>query len=367
MSRIKVLAVAIMCVLTAGLALAEQGSQSSMQGSQQGMGSTGGVGSSQIQQLSQQVQQSSFQLNKVIQTAERQAHGKAIGAAFVTHSQSGMGGSSGQSSGSSAGQASGSTSGQDQNVVAHVYVFADNQIKDVIVDPKANKVQDTQNRQMLSNPWMQSQMGTSGSSGAGSSDSSSMQGQSSSGQSGSTGMDAQTDRTGVSVGGQMLTLTQAQQISRLVDQQNATLDKAIDKAKSQAPGQVIGAFFVLQGQQTAGQQQQSSQQGNLVSKVYVVDTNNQLKVVTLDAKADKVQNVETQQTLSSPWQSRMGVGSTSGMQQQDRVYDSGQRSGNDEWPTGSSGGSGQGTLGGQERSSPGSGGSSGQQGGNSGY
>lgn len=358
MSRMMVLVAVLSVVLVAGYAMAQQGMQgspgdTSYQRSQQqaspGLGASAGMGQQHIQQLSQRVKQNDADLQKAIDVAKRQARdGQVIGAAFVLH-RGGAGGSAGQpgrdtdsatgeSDAASPGLGTGGSQGQD--VIAHVYVFADNQIKDMQVDAKASRVLDTRNRQMVMNPWLLGQAGMRGMGSSAGAD-----------QPGTTGRtESRSDREGLPIGGgqQMLTMSQAQQISRLAEQQNASLEDAINKAKSQVQdGQVIGAFLVLQqqGQQTTGQQP-TGQQGNLICKVYVVDNNNQLKVVHLDAKGDQIQTIETQQTLmTSPWHAARtdtGLGGSSPQRSQDRP-DTGER-----FPTGSGSGTGPGSLGGEK-------------------
>ena len=113
------------------------------QGYQGTAGGTGAWNSPQtVRRLYRAVDQSDADLQKVIETANSQAKGKAIGAAFVVAPQSSTG---------AAGESSAISSSQD--VQAHVYVVADKQLKDVIVDAKSNKVISTETRQMVSSPW----------------------------------------------------------------------------------------------------------------------------------------------------------------------------------------------------------------------
>jgi hypothetical protein len=353
----KVLAV-LAVVLMVGVVYAQQQSGQSAQQQQSwsarsgpGMGATGG---SDYVRLSQMATQNNADLRRSIQTAEQQAKGKTLGAAFMQHTQAGA----------TAGE-SGASAGQSQQLVAHVYVLADNQIKDVIVDAKNNRVISSDNRQMLMNPWQMNGMGSSlGQSGS--------QGQSgmsgSTGQSGSQGQSGMQDRTGT--GGTQslqaqtgaLTLTTAQQLVRLADQDNITIEKALQTAEQQARGgKVIGVFLVLpshagpavqqQQQQTGGQQEQAS----VFVKAYVVDQNQQLKEFIIDAKNEKVITQESRQMLMSPWQAgrtagqQPGMGGTTGQQQyQDSSqYRSGQqRDSGERFPTGSGSGTGPGSLGG---------------------
>ena len=163
------------------------------------------------------------------------------------------------------------------------------------------------------------------------------------------------ERAGMPSSISMLRLDTAQRIVRFADQDNITLDKAISMAQSQTEGgKVVGAFLVLPNQANvgaAGQQSTTGQQPNLFAKVFVV-ANDQVKVFTIDAKNDKVLNTETRQTFVNPWEGRMGgmgTGGSGGMQQGQGGTQGqpGQSSTGESWPTGSGGGTGPGSLGGQ--------------------
>ena len=138
------------------------------------------------------------------------------------------GGTPGQQSGQSA-------TGQGQNLVAHVFVVADNQLKNVIVDAKDNKVLNVETRQMFNHPWMSREreggMGTGGSSGQSGQSGMDSGSQAQSGQQGQT----LRERAGMS-DISMLRLETAQRIVKCADQDNITLQKAIDFASSQAKG-----------------------------------------------------------------------------------------------------------------------------------
>ncbi len=319
MSRMKVLA-ALAVVLAVGAVYAQQ---QSMQPGQQR--ATPAWNSPQaVQNLSQAADQANADLQKAVDTAISQAKGKAVGAAFTLHGPytSGTGGSS-------AGQQS--ATGQGQNLVAHVYVVADNnQLKDVIVDAKNDKVLNVETRQMVQHPWaqMRESMGTGGSSGQSGADS------------GSQGQTLR-ERAGMS-DTSFLRLDTAQKIIKYADQDNVTLQKAVDFANSQAKGaRLVGIFLVLPNQANmgtgaAGQQSTSGQQETVYAKAFAV-SGSQLKVMTCDVKNDKVLNTETRSTFISPWEGgrfgQSGMGGSSG--QPGQSGSSGQES-----PSGQSGSSG---------------------------
>jgi hypothetical protein len=278
MSQLRVFAVALCVLLTAGLAIAEQqgaygaGQTSPQQGAQQQgslqQGTGGTAGSSQeIRTLTQAVEKEKIDLSKAIDKAEDEVEdGQIIGVA-VAQPQAG-----------------------GQQVQTHVYVLKDNQVHDVVLDAKGEKVQDKQARQTLSNPWQQA-----GAAGTG----------------GSAGMQAQAARG-------TLSSTQAQRIGTLAKEHDADLKKVINKAKEEVrDGQVVGAFLVSQEQVSSQvRQQPGAQQAQVFAKVFAVDQNDQLKVMTLDAKENKVLHTETSQSLSSPWQSSasaLGTGQQPGM------------------------------------------------------
>ena len=335
MSRMMVLAVTVLSlVLVTGLTNAQQTmqpgqqQQPGVQQGSQGMSPSPGAWNSPqtVQRLSQAVSQSNVDLQKAIDLAVSQTKGKAVGAAFVVPPQP-AGGATGQSAGD-----------QSQDVHAHVYVVADTQLKDVMVDAKNNKVLNVETRQMVSNPWSYRE--------------------------GREGMESGTqgpggtlrERAGMPSSISMLRLDTAQRVVRFADQDNITLQKAISTAQSQAQGgRVVGAFLVLRSQANVGAADQPStagqQQPNLYAKVFAV-VSDQVKVMTIDAKSDKVISTETRSTFISPWESRMrgaGTGSSGGMPQGQTGTQGqpGQTSTGESWPTGSSGGTGPGSLGGQ--------------------
>ncbi len=354
MSRMKVLAV-LAVVLAVGVAFAQQ--QSMQQGQQR---ATAAWNSPQaVQNLSTAVEQSNADLKKAVDTATSQAKGgKAIGAAFTLHGPytSGAGGSS-------AGQQS--ATGQGQNLVAHVYLVDNNQLKDVIIDAKNDKVLTTETRQMVQHPWaqmresMRESMGTGGSSGQSGTQGGSQYQGSQQGQGGSQG---QTLRERAGMGEtSFLRLDTAQRIMHAAQQDNVTLDKAIDMANNQAKGaNLVGVFLVLPQQANlgagGGAQQSTSGQENLYVKAFSVE-GSQFKVITIDPKNDKVVNTQTRSTFVSPWEggrfSQSGMGGSSGQQggssysQEGSSGQSGSSEQGGSWPTGSSSGSGAGSLGGQ--------------------
>lgn len=278
MLHVKVLAVALSFPLAAGVAFAQQAGQSSpQQGWQQrSQSSYGGAGGSMalsqqdIQQLAQSVDKDKASLDKCIDKAKSQVKdSQVLGAAFVQE------------------QAGSSSSGQP--LLARVFVVANNQLHDVVVDAKNHKVQSTSPQQMIANPW---QMSASG-------------------------------QGAMQAGGQGLTLSTAQNLAQLSKQDSVDFRKAINKADSQVKGNVIGAFLVLPSQVgTAAQQKSSGEKANLFCKVYIVDKSNQLHEVIVDPKNDKVVNTQTLQSLSSPWEGRFGSsgmgGSSGGSQQQNQ-------------------------------------------------
>lgn len=320
MSQFKVFAVALCVLLTAGLAVAEQqgaygtGQTSPQQGSQQQgslqQGTGGTAGSSQeIRTLSQAVEKEKVDLSKAIDKAQQEVKdGQIIGVA-VSQPQAG-----------------------GQQIETHVYVLSENQVHDFVLDAKGEKVQDKQVRQTLSNPWQQA---------------------------GAAGMQPQAARG-------TLSSTQAQRIGSLAKEHNADLKQVISKAKQEVrDGQVVGVFLVTQEQVSSQVRQQPGvQQAQIFAKVFAVGQNNQLKVMTLDAKENKVLHSDTSQSFSSPWQSSagaLGTGQQPGMggsQQQPHSQQPGmggsQQPGQSGQPSRSGSGAGQ------------SGGTSGQSGG-SGY
>jgi ribosome-binding factor A len=272
MSQFKVFAVALCVLLTAGLAVAEQqgaygtGQTSPQQGSQQQgslqQGTGGTAGSSQeIRTLSQAAEKEKVDLSKAIDKAQDEVKdGQIIGVAVAP-----------QQPGS-------------QQVETHVYVLSQNQVHDVVLDAKGEKVQDKQARQTLSNPWQQA---------------------------GAAGMQPQAARG-------TLSSTQAQRIGSLAKEHDADLKQVINKAKQEVrDGQVVGVFLVTQEQVSSQvRQQPGAQQAQVFAKVFAVDQNDQLKVMTLDAKENKVLHTESSQSLSSPWQSSasaLGTGQQPGM------------------------------------------------------
>lgn len=302
MVQMKVVVVALSVVLVGGWAFAQQqgqqGSSQQQYGSQQSGGSIGGAeqrsgqsGSSiggteqrsgqtsggsalggqqgsqlgsggaqqRLQQLSQAIEKSDAELSKAVDKVKKEAKdGQVIGAALV-QKQAGS---------------------PDQGVSAHVYVLSNNQIQRYTVDPKNDNVQDTQNVQTLSSPWQQRISEMRGGQGTG----------------GQAGMGT-------------LNSSQAQQLGQQVQQANLDLSKAIDKAKEQVDqGKVIGVFAVRPEHASPQAQQAAGAQANVFTKVFVLDQNDQLHVVTVDAKGDKVLHSDRLQNLGSPWQSRSGMG-----------------------------------------------------------
>lgn len=371
MSRTTVMAVTcVLLVVTAGLVWAQQAGQSGQQSGQQSAypRSTIGAGgqgmqmmdSSHAQRLAQAAQQQNVNLQRAVQAAEQQSRGRAIGVALVqsqgqTGSQSGQTGQTAQP-----GQGAGGQAGQ-QNITAQVFIATQSQLQVVTVDPQSNRVQGTETRQMIANPWRSqagmggstgstSGSGTSGSisggtSGSGASGSISGGGASGSvtggGAGGSTGTGStgqsmqdqdsmQQGRTGaMAARARMLTTSQAQQLYQTIEQQNVSLSRVLQTTQQQAQqGQVIGAFLVLHqggtmGGQTGGQQQQQQrqqqQQQNVIAHVYVVQ-DSQIREMMINAQNNQTVGTETRQMLTNPW-SQTGTGDSMQQRMQERVQE----------------------------------------------
>lgn len=278
MSQFKVVAVALCVLLTASFAVAQQqgvygpqgtqeqrsqqqgeyGSQGTQGQRSQQPGTGGTAGASQdIQQLSQAAERENVDLSKAIDKARQEVQdGQIIGVAVVRPQAGG------------------------EQAECHVYVLKDNQVHDFVLDAKGEKVQDKQVRPMLSSPWRAGRLSQAGSG--------------------------------------TLSASQAQRIGSLVEQHDADLRQAINKARQELRGaRVVGAFLVSQEQVSPQvRQQPDAQQTEVFAKIFAVDQNDQLKVITLDAKETKVIHTETSQSLSSPWQSSaspLGTGQQSGM------------------------------------------------------
>ncbi len=239
-----------------------------------------------VQNLSTEVDKTNADLQKAISTANDQVKGTAIGAAFTLR-------------GPGSGSVAHTETGQGQNLVTHVYIVADNQLKDVIVDAKNDKVLNIQTRTMVEDPWAyREKMGAGGSTGQPGAESSTP------GQTNQRG--TLRERTGMPEHVSFLRLSTAQQITKLASQDNVTLDKVISAcaSSSQMKGaKAVGAFLVLPHQaNTTGASSE-----NLYAKVFALQ-NNQVKVATVDPKTDKILNVETRSTFIGPWQGRMGAG-----------------------------------------------------------
>lgn len=332
MSRMKVLAVITLLLVSAtayGQYQQAQPGQSQQRGVQpgaQGMGGSSPAWNSPqaVQNLSQAVDQSKADLEKAIDTASGQAKGTVIGAAFTLH---------GPYTGKPAAQ---STTGQGETLVAHVYVVADNQLKDVIVDAKNDKVLNVATRRMVTNPWAYRE----GAMGAG---------ESGSAQSGTQGQTLR-ERVGMPADVSFLRLETAQQIVKLADQESVTLKKVMDAAKDEAKGgNVVGAFLLTPRQAGGTAAEPAAEKQDLHAKVFCL-VNDQVKVVTMDAKTNKVIGSETRSTFISPWEGRYGssgMGGSSGDIAPSGTHGAGQSSTGDKFPTGSSEGTGPGSLGGQ--------------------
>jgi hypothetical protein len=321
-------------VLLTGAVHAQQGMQadpqqpsSIQQGSQDTADTTAGtMGSPAVQRLSQALNQSDADLSRAIDTARDSSKGKVVGAAFFVPPSS---------AGRTTAQPGSTSDKQSRDLQAHVFVVANNQLKDVIVDTRNNKVLITEPRPMVSNPWSQREGMDSA-----------MQPQDR-----SQGSTSWRDRTSSALSA--LRLDTAQRIIRYADQDNVTLQKAISTASSQAgSARIAGAFLVLGDQANVGSSGQPStegrdQQRNVLAKVFAV-TNDQVKVMTVDVRNDKVINTETRQSFFSPWQGRMSGTDKSSSDSKIEQRDIQDRSthGEDSWPTGSGSGTGPGSLGG---------------------
>jgi hypothetical protein len=270
-------------------------------------------GSSQdTQRLAQLVDKQKVDFDKVIDKANGKQDGQVIGVAVTPQSDS-----QGKS---------------DQDAVAHVYIFHENQIHDVVVDSKADKVLDTHTRQTLSNPWQKG--GAAG-----------MQQQATSG---------------------TLSSDRADRLASQAKDDSVDLKKVISQAQDEAKdSHAVGAFLVPSSDiSTQVRQSSDAQKPNLFAKVYAVDKKNQLRGMILDAKDNEVLHTETRQGLSSPWQSgagTSGMGGSSGTSGQGQQGMGGQR---DSSQQGSQQRSSQQGYGGSQQAQPGQ--SSGQPG-SSGY
>lgn len=393
MSR-SILAVTILTiVLTAAFAVAQQaGQRSSQQQWQSGAGgSTAGQAGMTMrdrmitgaEQVSTIANQQNIDLAKVIQTAEQQAKGKAVAAVLLQpRGQMGTGGSAGATGGSTAQGGAGGSSAQ-QTLNAHVAVATQSQLQFVALDAKSDKVLTMQSHPFIQDLWAP-QGGTGGSSGTSGMSGSTSGGTSAQqqsgtygGQGGSTGMQGQAGAAGSSMGRGALTQQHAQQIYTQVEQNNADLRKAVQAAESDTKGKAVAAFFTLRGQgmggsamgqsggtgsspgqssSATGGQGGSAGQQNLTAHVFTV-ANNQIKLAIVNAKTNKVENVETRQVISTPWEGNMGAGGStgssgmssgqSGVQQESTTSGTGSGASGEEFPTGSGQGTGPGSLGGQ--------------------
>jgi len=328
------------------------------------------------QRIERLADQQDISLDKLIQTAEREGDGKVVAAALVMHGQSGgMGGQQQR-------QQQQQQQRQQQNLVAHVVLVGDNQLKLALVDAQNNRLLNVENRQTITNLWqptsgMGGSTGGGGASGSisGSGASGSMNGASGSVSGGGSGDTSQQgiERTGSggqglerragggSAGqgmqqqqqgmggqaGQGLTFNTAQQIVRLADQNNADLRKAVQLAERQSDSKAVAAFLALPGQTpgTAGMAD-PGQQPDVIAHVYTVE-NNQLRLYVIDAQNNRVLTTENRQMLSAPWERQTGAG-MGGTIRQGQQGQNQQGTGAGNWPTGSSQGTGQGTLGGPD-------------------
>lgn len=377
MSRLSFGVTALAILLAGTFALAQQAGQTSGQQqwqSGQARGAGGSAESSDAMTLQERTrmaaervatiaQKENIDLYKAVQAAEQQAKGKAVAAVLIQPRGMATGGSSGQTGGTS-GQGGSAAQG---NLTAHVAVATQNQLQFVAVDPKTDKVITTQNRPFISNLWAP-EGGAGGSAGqSGTEGQTSSAGQGGSAAQGQTGTPGQTETnqpgaTGGTTGQQGLTTSRAQMLYRLAEQDNAELYKAIQAAESNTHGKAVAAFLTMHSQAGMGGSTGrtgagTSSQQNLVAHVFTVE-NNQIKMAIVDAKTNKVLNVENRQMLNSPWEGRMGAGGStgemtpsgqpepgSGLEQPTGPGAPGRQS-SPQFPTGSGEGSGPGTLGG---------------------
>ena len=145
----------------------------------------------------------------------------------------------------------------------------------------------------------------------------------SSGQSGQSGMDSgsqaqsgqqgQTPRERAGMSDiSMLRLETAQRIVKCADQDNITLQKAIDVASSQAKGaKVVGVFLVLPQHANLGRRSRTAavHLGPAGERVCqgLCRGRQPVKVMTIDVKNNKVLSTETRSTFVSPWEGRRPV------------------------------------------------------------
>jgi hypothetical protein len=315
MSQMKVLTV-LATVLAAGAAYAEQ--QTVQPGQQRPAPAWNSPQA--VHDLSLAVERADADLYKAIDTAIGQVKGKAIGAAFTLHDP---------------------YTGQGQNLVAHVYVVADNQLKDVIVDPKADKVLDVETRHMVNDPWAYREggMGMGGSIGA-----------SEGAAAGKHGAQGETlrERAGIPADVSMLRLDTARNIAKYADRDSVTLRKAYDFADGQAENdRIVGVFLALPNQTNLEAGVTSGLHEKVFAKVFAL-VDDQVKVMTIDLKNDKVLGTDTRAIFIGPWEGRggsSGMGGSTGQPREGSSRNMGLEGPN--FPTGSSEGTDAGSLGGE--------------------